>query len=144
MSAALRISTDLFTVELAENHFRTNFSSYYTTMIIHSLYHTCFTLIPFLDEPICPDFFTRAAATMHRTAFDIPCVRLMLSGLEAVACDLKKKISPAARASFLGEPLKDIPDAVMGWDFRISSMCRVCRGVHLRNGKMSGEVLGRC
>jgi hypothetical protein len=117
VSAALRTSTDLFTVKLAEDHFRTNFSSDYTTMIIHSLYHTCLPLTPFLDEPICHYFVTRAAATMHRTAFDIPCVRLMLSGLEAVACGLKKKIPSAARASFLGEPLKDIPDAVMEWGF---------------------------
>ncbi|CAI6233925.1 unnamed protein product [Periconia digitata] len=104
-------------VQIAENHFHTHLRSDYTIMFMHGTFHVTLTLVPFLDEPICQNLFTRAAAAFHRGVQDIPGMQLVLSAVEAVVWAMKKEIPSAAKASFKGQAPKDVNDVSMEWVF---------------------------
>lgn len=138
----LRIEHCQHIVEIVEHHFRTQLSSDYTIMFLHGCFHTCLTLIPFLDEPICQDLFTRAAAAFHRGVRDIPGMRLVMSAVEAVVWAMGKKVPPAARASFMGEAPKDVNDVSPEWGFPQLEYVQSLPGKEPENLKELSDVRG--
>lgn len=71
-------------VSLVENHFREQLPGDYTTFFLAGLFHVCLTLIPSLSDPVSSDLFTRAAILLHRTVVDLPGMRQILRGVQAV------------------------------------------------------------
>ena len=104
----LRIMHCQHIIEIVEDHFRTYLPGDYTTMFLHGCLHTCLALISTLDDPICQDFFTKAAALLRRGVVDIPGMQLVLSVVETIVWALEKNIPSAAKASFRGQTVSDI------------------------------------
>ncbi|KAJ5062233.1 hypothetical protein J3E74DRAFT_473850 [Bipolaris maydis] len=138
----LRIEHCQYVVEVAECHFRTQLSSDYTIMFMHGCFHVCLTLVPFLDETICQDLFTRAAGALRRGVWDIPAMRLVMSAIEAVVWAMGKKVPPAARASFMGEAPKDVKDVSPEWGFPQMEYVQSLPGREPENLREISEVRG--
>ncbi|KAF3034175.1 hypothetical protein E8E11_000464 [Didymella keratinophila] len=138
----LRIEHCQHIVEVVEYHFLTQLSSDYTIMLMHGCFHICLTLIPFLDETICQDLFTRAAGGLRRGVRDIPAMGLVISAVEAVVWAMGKKVPPAAKASFVGEAPKDIKDVSPEWGFPQLEYVQSLPGRKPENLREISEVRG--
>jgi hypothetical protein len=141
-SRALRIMHCQDIVEIAEYHFRTQLSSDYTPMFLHGCFHTLLTLVLFLDEPLCQDFFTRAAAACKRGIRDMPGMRLIMSAVEAIVWAMGMKVPPAARAFFLGEAPRDVNDVSPEWRFPQTEYVQSQPGKEPDNWEELSEVRG--
>jgi hypothetical protein len=141
-SRELRIMHCQHIIEIAEYHFRTQLSSDYTIMFLHGCFHALLTLIPFLDETLCQDFFTRAAAAFKRGIRDIPGMRLVMSAVEAVVWAMGKKVPPTARASFLGKAPRDVEDVSPEWGFPQMEYVQSQPGIEPENWEELKEVRG--
>lgn len=138
----LRIEHCQYVVEVVECHFQTQLPGDYTIMFMHGCFHICLTLVPFLNETICQDLFTRAAGALRRGVRDIPGMRLVMSAVEAVVWAMGKKVPPAARASFMGEAPKDVKDVSPEWGFPQMEYVQSLPGREPENLREISEVRG--
>ncbi|KZM20195.1 uncharacterized protein EKO05_0001136 [Ascochyta rabiei] len=114
----LRVTHCQRIVETVEHHFNTHLPGHYSAMFLNALYHACITLIPSLDDPLSQQIFTRAAIGLRREPLDLPGLVFPIRGIEAVARGMKKRIPPAAKASFIAikEPI-DTGDILIEYGF---------------------------
>lgn len=85
---------------LVENHFHEQLAGDYTIFFIAGLFHVCLTLIPSLSFPISSELFTRAAMLLHRSVVNLPGMRQILRGIQAVVWGMREKLPQGAEASF--------------------------------------------
>ena len=99
-SQSLRILHCQRIITLVETHFRDYPAGDYSTFFLAGLFHVCLTLIPSLSSPVSAELFTRAAMLLHRTVVDLPGMRQILRGVQAVVWGMRKSLPQEARASF--------------------------------------------
>ncbi|KAF3038471.1 hypothetical protein E8E12_003605 [Didymella heteroderae] len=99
-SLGLRIMHCQRIITLVENHFRDHLAGDYSTLFLAGLFHACLTLIPSLSSAVSAELFTRAAMLLHRTVVDLPGMRQILRGVQAVVWGMRKSLPEGARASF--------------------------------------------
>ena len=97
-------------ISLVENHFREQMPGDYSTYFLTGLFQVCLALIPSLSSFESAELFTRAAVVLHRTVVELPGMRQILRGVQAVVWGMKKNLPQGARASF--EDLKAPSDSV--------------------------------
>lgn len=97
-------------ISLVEAHFREQLPGDYSTFFLTGLFHVCLTLIPSLSSFVSAELFTRAVALLHRTVVDLPGMRQILRGVQAVAWGMKQSLPQGTKASF--ENLKAPSDSV--------------------------------
>ncbi|UPX11811.1 uncharacterized protein EKO05_0002399 [Ascochyta rabiei] len=109
-SQILRVAHCQRIISLVETHFRDQLAGDYTIFFLAGLFHVCLTLIPSLASSVSSDLFTRAAMLLHRTVVDLPGMRQILRGVQAVVWGMNKSLPQGAKASFEG--LKAPADSV--------------------------------
>jgi hypothetical protein len=132
-------------VSLVENHFRDQLPGDYSTFYLSGLFHVCLTLVPSLSSHVSAELFTRAATVLHRTVTDLPGMRQILRGVEAVVWGMKKSLPQGARASFehLNPPSESV-EVHAEWGFpqleyvqsEPGAAVRDLQGIEGRLGKM--------
>lgn len=117
-SLGLRVMHCQRIITLVENHFRDHLAGDYSTMFLAGLFHACLTLVPSLSSVISAELFTRAAMLLHRTVVDLPGMRQILRGVQAVVWGMRKSLPEEARASFEHiEPPSDTVEVSREWGF---------------------------
>jgi hypothetical protein len=97
-------------ISFVEQHFREQLPGDYTTFFLNGLFQVCLALIPSLSSFASAELFTRAAVVLHRTVVDLPGMRQILRGIQAVVWGMKKNLPQGSKGSF--ENLKAPSDCV--------------------------------
>lgn len=131
-------------VSLVENHFREQLPGDYTTFFLAGLFHVCLTLIPSLSDPVSSDLFTRAANLLHRTVVDLPGMRQILRGVQAVVWGMRKSLPQGAIASFENlKPPSNSVEVKAEWGFPQTEYIQSEPGVAVRDLHGVQGSLGR-
>jgi hypothetical protein len=131
-------------IALVEEHFRTQIPGDYSTFFLSGLFNVCLTLVPSLASLVSAELFTRAVMVLNRTVVDLPGMRQILRGIQAVVWGMKNKIPEAARASFENiEPPSNSVEVNKEWGFPQLEYLQSDPGAAVGNLQNVGGSLGK-